>query len=66
MISCKQCKYWEQGEIKEFKTCTNPKHHQGCGFRLRDLKSNEIIIEDVGWGWYVGADFGCVNGEEKK
>lgn len=66
MITCKECRYWIEGEKKGYKTCYSPDHLQGYYHHLKDLKSNQILIEnDEGWGLYTGSDFGCVNGKLK-
>ena len=63
--TCKNCKWYTDGDQADSHTCDQPKALIGYSHWLHDLPNDGVWIEnDEGWAWYVGPDFGCVNFEQ--
>lgn len=62
MGTCRSCISWKPYETSGFGTCDNPNWRKGYHIQYKDMKSNQLIVEnDEGWGFMTGPDFGCVH-----
>ena len=74
MITCKECKWWDNSEYVEEKeyigdcpNCQKPNDIANCGVCTNVEMLEKMFIDGVDWdNVLVKKDFGCIHAERKE